>query len=302
MDRVPGFGPVGEGSTPSRPIVHLIYKCWKFRKIMTKKVYIPMALVIFLIVITNVFLIYYLILLNDDIVDLKSNLETSNADLQSKINELSTSLLETKSDIQGELAELKATTSADFSGIIDKAVPAVVTIKTNAAQGTGFLITDDGYLITNAHVLYGARYAQIQTYNKGTLDGELIGYDLDMDLALLKIPGSYSSLYLGNSDNVRIGEKVIAIGNPLGLGFSVTEGIVSAVNREGPNNLPAYIQTDAALNPGNSGGPLIDNSGDAIGINNFKVTGENLGFALESNYIKTTVNDISWEALNMTII
>jgi len=83
-----------------------------------------------------------------------------------------------------------------------------------------------------------------------------------------------------------VGEKVIAIGNPLGLSLSVTEGIVSGVHRIGDNNLPAYIQTDAALNPGNSGGPLINTDGKVIGINNFKISGtESLGFALESDYI-----------------
>ena len=178
----------------------------------------------------------------------------------------------------------------------------MVTIKTNVAQGTGFLIKDTGYLITNAHVLSGAKYAKILTYNQGVKQASLVGYDPNMDLALLKISGKYDSLLLGNSDNVKVGEKVIAIGNPLGLSFSVTEGIISAVHRQGPNKLPAYIQTDAALNPGNSGGPLIDKTGKVIGINNFKVTGENLGFALESNYIKTTINNIARQALNTTIV
>ena len=105
------------------------------------------------------------------------------------------------------------------------------------------------------------------------------------------------------SDDVQIGEKVIAIGNPLGLSFSVSEGIVSAVNREGSNGLPYYIQTDTALNPGNSGGPLINTDGEVIGINNFKIAGgENLGFSLESNYIEDSVNEISLERLDEIIL
>ena len=131
---------------------------------------------------------------------------------------------------------------------------------------------------------------------------KLIGYDSNADIALLKINGSYDYLELRNSDDVRVGEKVIAIGNPLGLSFSVSEGIVSAINREGANGLPAYIQTDAALNPGNSGGPLIGTDGKAIGINNYKARGENIGFALESNYIKDTVNEIALRKLNMTVL
>lgn len=124
-----------------------------------------------------------------------------------------------------------------------------------------------------------------------------------MDIALLKIDGTYTPLTLANSDNINIGEKVIAIGNPLGLQFSVTEGIVSGINRPGANGLNYYIQTDAALNPGNSGGPLIDVQGKVIGINNFKIgAGESLGFALESNYIKQTVNSISQQALGKNLI
>ena len=124
------------------------------------------------------------------------------------------------------------------------------------------------------------------------------GYDENLDLALLKMSGNYNSIELANSNNVQIGEKVIAIGNPLGLQFSVSEGIVSAIHREGPNNLEAYIQTDAALNPGNSGGPLINSEGDVIGINNFKsASGESLGFALEANELKKSVNNISENVL-----
>ena len=120
---------------------------------------------------------------------------------------------------------------------------------------------------------------------------------------MLKISGEYTPLELGNSNDIQVGEKVIAIGNPLGLQFSVSEGIISAIHRPGINDLEAYIQTDAALNPGNSGGPLIDKKGEVIGINNFKVGGgENLGFALESNFIKDAVNTISQENLGGNLI
>jgi len=157
--------------------------------------------------------------------------------------------------------------------------------------------------VTNAHVLSGAHYANLYTYQNAKYSADLIGYNLNIDIALLKISGSFSPLELGNSNNVKVGEKVIAIGNPLGLSFSASEGIVSATDREGSNNLPYYIQTDVALNPGNSGGPLINTQGKVIGINNFKVSGgENLGFALESNYIKEAINDIAQKQLNQTII
>jgi serine protease Do len=120
---------------------------------------------------------------------------------------------------------------------------------------------------------------------------------------LLKIPGDYNILKLADSDDIQIGERVIAIGNPYGLQFSVSDGIVSAVHRQGISELEVYIQTTAALNPGNSGGPLINTQGKVIGINNFKISeGESLGFALESNYIKDTVNIIAQENLNQTLI
>jgi len=247
--------------------------------------------------------------INQTKYDLNEKINTNNADLQSKISELSKSLFETEqaltqveTDFSKQISSLKAQTSADFSGIIDDTVGSVVTIRTDVAQGTGFIITNDGYVVTNAHVLSGAKTAEAITSDQKTKKMTLIGYDPILDLALLKIDGSYQSIKLGDSDNVRVGEKVIAIGNPLGLSFSVSEGIVSAVDRTGSNGIAGYIQTDAALNPGNSGGPLIDTSGKVIGINNFKISGENLGFALESNLIKEVVDDISLKTLNQTII
>ena len=124
-----------------------------------------------------------------------------------------------------------------------------------------------------------------------------------MDISLLKTEGSFHELKLGNSDNTKIGEKVIAIGNPLGLSFTATEGIISAKDRIGINSLPYYFQTDVSLNPGNSGGPLINTKGEVIGINNFKISGaEDIGFALEINYAKQTIYQIALQYLNQTIV
>jgi len=231
-------------------------------------------------------------------------------DTQSKITEISNNLIQTKADltilnesIKSEMQQLKAQTSDDFSGIIEDAIKSVVTIRTDTSQGTGFIISNEGYLVTNAHVLVGGRKVNAITYGQEILSAKLIGYDGELDVALLKISGNYNSLKLANSNDVQIGEKVIAIGNPLGLQFSVSEGIVSAVKRPGLIDINAYIQTDAALNPGNSGGPLINKKGEVIGINNFKVGGgENLGFALESNKIKEAVNKISQTALQKDLV
>jgi len=229
-------------------------------------------------------------------------INTNNADLQNKINQLTENLLQLDQDLGSQINQLKAKASADFSGVIDDAVGSVVSIRTNVAQGTGFIISSDGYLVTNAHVLAGANLVSALTADKQIKQLKLIGYDTNLDIALLKIEGDYNYLKFQSMDNVQVGEKVIAIGNPLGLSFSVSEGIVSGKNRFGANNLPAYIQTDAALNPGNSGGPLIDADGKVIGINNFKVTGDNLGFALQSDYVIETLNSIAVQKLNRTII
>lgn len=241
---------------------------------------------------------------------LENKLNKNQLETQSKINEMTTSIIQTKESvisldksISTEIKQLRAETSADFSGIIEDAIESVVTIKTDVSQGTGFIINDEGYLITNAHVLAGGRVVSAITSDHNERDAKFIGYSEELDIALLKISGDYNSIKLADSDEIQVGEKVIAIGNPLGLQFSVSEGIISGVNRPGPSGIEAYIQTDAALNPGNSGGPLINKQGEVIGINNFKIGGsENLGFALESNYIRDAVNEISGQVLNETLI
>jgi len=215
---------------------------------------------------------------------LTNKIDELQADTQNKLNELTESLLATQNDLKqtkqdlGELGTevgsieegfglLKASVGEDFSGIIENSVKAVVTIKTDVAQGTGFIIQGQGYIVTNAHILVGGQTIESVTYEKEKIPTTFIGYNGELDIALLKIEGNYEFLELGDSDKIQVGEKVIAIGNPLGLQFSVSEGIVSAVHRTGPSGLEVYIQTDAALNPGNSGGPLINKQGKVIGRN-----------------------------------
>ncbi len=239
---------------------------------------------------------------NNRLQNLSSELEKTKQETEKSILETQKSLTDTQSDLKNQISSIKAKTSADFSGIIEQATNAVVSIRTNVAQGTGFIITNNGYVVTNAHILEEATYASALTSNQETKPMSLIGYDTDLDIALLKISGSYQPLKLSDSNNLKVGEKVVAIGNPFGLSFSVSEGIISAVGRQFQNSPGEYIQTDAALNPGNSGGPLINTAGEAIGINNFKLSGDNLGFALESKYIISKVNDIAMQKLNQTIV
>jgi serine protease Do len=140
---------------------------------------------------------------------------------------------------------------------------------------------------------------EVVTYDKAVYKATLIGKDETRDLALLLVPGSFDSIELAEKEDIQVGKKVIAIGNPLGLSFTVTEGIISGIDRVGPSGLAEYVQTDVSLNPGNSGGPLIDTQGKVVGINNFKIGGaEALGFSLASPVIKERVNAIS----NQTII
>lgn len=238
--------------------------------------------------------------LTGQISELKEN-------MQSQINLLSTDLVEINTNLEQSQADinlLKASGGDDFSGIYSSSVGSVVIVSTNVGQGTGFFIAKDGYILTNYHVVDGATAAGIYTSDgKGPYQVSLIGSNQLMDIALLKIDGNYNVLEFGDSNDVQVGEKVIAIGNPYGLQFSATTGSVSQVHREGPNSINAYIQIDAAINPGNSGGPLIDKTGKVIGIVNFKIgNAEGLGFALESDYIKSTVNSIAQEELGNNLV
>ncbi len=244
---------------------------------------------------------------------LNEKLEELKAEAYLSINDISKSLIQTQNNINevnselgiitDEFSELKATAGDDFSGIIEQAVESVVTVRTDISQGSGFIINEEGFIVTNYHVIEDARAATIITSDKENHIVSLIGYDEKFDVALLKIDGKFEDLELDNSNEIVVGERVVAIGNPLGLQFSVTQGIVSATHRPGPNGEEAYIQMDAALNPGNSGGPLINKEGKVIGINNFKIgDSESLGFALESNFVENTVNEIAQEALNRTLV
>ncbi len=266
------------------------------------------TIVIVFMIVTGILLNGLIVKQTADYASLISKINNLQENIQNQINLLSDDILTTQTSLeesQQELSELKASTGDDFSGIYADAVKSVVIVSTDVGQGTGFVIDEDGYVITNYHVVEGATQGGIyDSERNGPYQIEIIGIDSPMDIALLKITGNFDKLELGESDDVSPGEKVLAIGNPYGLIFSATSGSVSAVHREGPNGLEAYTQIDAAINPGNSGGPLINNQGEVIGIVNFKISGdaEGLGFALESNYIKNVVNEISQEKLNQTLI
>ena len=246
--------------------------------------------------------------------ELDNKITTLQVYTQTKFNDLSNNLTSTRTELNSlgtqvgsiskNITNLKASLSSDFSDIFANAVKSVVVIITNNGQGSGFVIASGGYVVTNAHVIDGATAATIITSDNQQHKVSLVGEDTTMDVALLKMDSSnYNPLELGDSNNVVQSERVIAIGNAEGTGFSVTQGSISNINKAGENGLNVYFQIDAALNPGNSGGPLIDSNGKVIGLNTFKISNtENMGFALEANYIKSTINDISQKAYGKDLI
>jgi len=227
--------------------------------------------------------------------DLK-NFKTQNKD---DISNLNTLIDEIEKQTEVQLGELKddlkdiKVKSKDFTAIINDVLESVVSVSTNLGVGSGVVIDDRGFIVTNYHVVNGASIIRILTYGERVYDVNLIGYDDVADVAVLKVDASLPELRFGDSDDVLVGERVIALGNPVGLSFTVTEGIVSAVHRTGPNNLDIYLQTDVPINPGNSGGPLVTIESEIVGLNNFKVGGfEGLGFAIESNTVEGITDDI----------
>ena len=225
--------------------------------------------------------------------------------------------------------------SISLEGLSDKVRPAVVQVFSTGyatpddsdssstallskqrATGSGVILSPDGYIVTNNHVVRGARRVQVRLPaarqvlagrhsvlkpEGELLDAKVIGVDRETDVAVLKIEGSdMPHLTLGNSEDLRQGQLVMAFGNPLGLEGSVSMGIVSSVARQTkPEDPMIYIQTDAPINPGNSGGPLIDADGNVVGLNTFILSqsggSEGLGFAIPSNIVKNVYAQIRKE-------
>ena len=173
-----------------------------------------------------------------------------------------------------------------------------------ASAGSGFILTSDGYIVTNYHVVGDAQTIQVTLYSGDTYDAQYVGGDEDYDIAVIKIEATgLQAVTLGNSEELNVGDHVLAIGNPLGeLTFSMSGGMVSSVNRtinvDGtPFNM---IQTDTSINPGNSGGPLLNSYGEVVGIVSAKYsstgsngeTAEGLGFAIPINDVSSMIQDI----------
>jgi serine protease Do/serine protease DegQ len=169
-----------------------------------------------------------------------------------------------------------------------------------ASAGSGVIVdAENGYILTNHHVVENADKIQISLINEVSLDAEVIGSDAATDIAVIKVdPENLVELPIGNSDSVEVGDFVIAIGNPFGLGHTVTSGIISALGRTGisSNGYEDFIQTDASINPGNSGGALVNMNGELIGINSVIIsrTGNNvgIGFAVPSEIAQSIMRQL----------
>jgi Do/DeqQ family serine protease len=171
------------------------------------------------------------------------------------------------------------------------------------ATGSGVIVdAAQGYVLTNAHVVENASNIEVTTKDNRRLTAKLIGRDSDTDIAILQIPsGSLTAVPIGDSDRLQVGDFVLAIGNPFGLGQTVTSGIISALGRsglgiEGPEGYEDFIQTDASINPGNSGGPLVDLQGRVVGINTAILApgGGNvgIGFAVPINMARQVMDQL----------
>lgn len=168
----------------------------------------------------------------------------------------------------------------------------------NNSIGSGVIFSEDGYIVTNTHIISGNKLIKVKLHTGEEIDANLIGADVNADIAVLKINSNsvLKPINVSNSDDLKIGDKVLAIGNPYGIGISVSSGIISATGRDYGNPYLELIQTDAAINPGNSGGALINENGNLIGINTkiFSRTGayQGLGFAIPSNNIVQIASEI----------
>ena len=167
-----------------------------------------------------------------------------------------------------------------------------------SALGAGFVISEDGYVVTNNHVIEGADEIEVEFINGDIFPAKIVGTDANIDIAVLKIDADKPFEYVafGNSDVARVGDWVMAMGNPLGQGFSVSAGIISARNRELSGPYDDYIQTDAAINRGNSGGPLFNMDGEVIGVNTAIISPSGgsigLGFSMASNTVDPVVKQL----------
>ena len=233
-------------------------------------------------------------------------LATAQRPAKPSLTDISDSFEELASRINPAVIQILVSRYAVATG---PAATASALVSEQRSRGSGVIVSADGYIVTNAHVVAGARRVRVlipQRSENASILGtraaaygaQVVGFDLETDLAVLKTSGEdLPYLEIGDSESLRPGEIVFAFGSPLGLGNSVTMGVVSATARQlKPEDPMIYIQTDASINPGNSGGPLVDTLGNVVGINTLILSqsggNEGLGFAAPSNIVKAVFEQI----------
>ena len=185
-----------------------------------------------------------------------------------------------------------------FNQIYSSVKDSVVTIKTNIGRGSGVIVTDQGHVVTNEHVIRGARQIQVITSDNVPFPATIVGTDAITDIALLKSNYIGEPIIFSDSSKAKIGDIVLAIGNPFGVGQTLTQGIISRTNSGHitENPLDEFLQSDAAINPGNSGGAMVNTSGKLIGINTMNLSlgggSDGIGLAVPSNLVKNIVEQI----------
>ena len=179
-----------------------------------------------------------------------------------------------------------------YNYIYNDVKDSVVTIKTDIGRGSGVVVTDYGHVVTNEHVIKGAKKIIIITSDNETHNAKIVGVDAITDIALLSSTYKGKSIEFSDSSNVKIGDIVLAIGNPFGVGQTLTQGIISRTNSGHitENPLDEFLQSDAAINPGNSGGAMVDINGNLIGINTMNVSigggSDGIGLAVPANLVR----------------
>lgn len=228
---------------------------------------------------------------------------SNNSNLTQAVN---ASTASTKSQEQNVYQQVAKNVSPSVVGIIAETVSSSQDIfsmnngATTQSSGTGFIVDSRGYILTNSHVVLDGEVKKVNVlFNDNTQStGSVIWNDVNLDLAIIKVNKSNLTVArLGDSDKVTVGDIAIAIGNPLGTDYmySVTQGIISGLNRDittSSYNMSGLLQTDASINSGNSGGPLLNSSGEVIGINTARANGDNIGFSIPVNIAKTILEKV----------
>jgi S1-C subfamily serine protease len=205
---------------------------------------------------------------------------------------------EIRADDDGELIDAYSRTIADAVDLVGPAVSRIERVGGQAGHGSGFAISPDGLIITNNHVVDDAKVVRINTPEGFVTEGRVLGRDPDTDIALIRANSSIGAwARLGDSKRLKRGHIAIAIGNPLGFEWTVTAGIISALGRSmrasNGRLIDDVIQTDAALNPGNSGGPLVSSGGEVVGVNTAVIQGaQSIAFAVASNTANYVVSEL----------